>query len=109
MAGLVISDGNGGDFSVTLLDDPAWDQIERLPYLAETYAKEHGKSYSEVFELWAAWLTFDDSGEEEKCPKPPGCPQREGRITTTWYCQAPVIEKVNIVDNISGIVFLGSY
>jgi hypothetical protein len=108
MSGLVISDMGGGDFVVNLLDDPAWDQIAQIPDLVESYAKETGRTYVDVFGQWVAWLAFDDSDEEDKCPKPAGCPEREGRITHTWYCQAPVIEKVGIADNISGIVFLPS-
>lgn len=106
MGGLVISDMDGGDFAVKLLDDRAWNQVARIPDLVEAYAEEHGRSYSDVFGTWVAWLAFDDSDEEDKCPKPAGCPEREGRIVETWYCQAPVIERVTIGEDIGGIVFL---
>jgi len=106
MAGLVISNMYGGEYAVKLLDDQAWNQIAGIPDLVQAYAEKTGKSYANVFGRWVGWLAFDDSEEEDKCPQPDGCPAKVGRILNTWYCQAPVIEPTEIVEDIGGIVFL---
>jgi hypothetical protein len=107
MAGIVVDDLNGGDFAVKLVDDALWAQIQRIPEKVEKYCSEHEQRYyGQVFTEWVGWLALDDSDEEEPCPKPDCCPDREGKTLKTWYCQAPVIEDVDIDVRVFGIVFL---
>ena len=100
MAGLVIQDLSGGDFAVSLVNDDMWCQIQKVPDLIG-----EGDQYAWCFSEVVGWLVCKDS--EVPRPRVDGCPeQREGFVVDCWYCQAPVIEKVRIVDNIDGIVFL---
>ena len=107
MAGIVVSDLNGGDYVVALVDDAMWAQIQFLPEKVEAYIKKLGSGdYATVFAWWVGWLVVDDKDEEEPCPKPEGCPDREGSLVSTWYCQAPVIEPMGFNLPILGMVFL---
>lgn len=107
MAGLVISELGGGDYAVALVDDAMWAQIQRIPDKVEAYCQEHPEwYYGQVFPQWVGWIVVDDKDEEEPCPKPDGCPDREGTLVKTWYCQSPVIEPMEFCVPIFGMVFI---
>lgn len=98
MAALVITDLSGGDYAVALVGDALWHQVLVLrkeiskvePYDAEKFCK------------WVGYLVCEDPEVE----RPEGCPERDGMVINTWYCQAPVVEAVDFDRKITGILFL---
>lgn len=99
MAALVITDLSGGDYSVALVGDALWQQILAV-------REEIGKVEpydAEKFRKWAAYLACD--APEVERPDD-GCPERDGLVVETWYCQAPVVEFAEFNRKITGILFL---
>jgi len=93
MAALVITDNDGGDYTVALVGDALWRQIRAI---------RDDLDDTEKFRSWAAYLACEDPEVE----RPEGCPEREGMVIDTWYCQAPVIEETLISHKINGLLFL---
>jgi hypothetical protein len=94
MAALVITDNDGGDYVVALVGDTLWRQI---------LAIRDVQPYDAV--KFRSWVGFLACGDPEVY-RPEGCPERDGLVLDTWYCQAPVVEEAEIGHKINGLLFL---
>lgn len=90
--GLVVEDLSGGDYVIHLVSSELWQQIQGL---------RATKTYT-TFAEHVGWLCCTDPDVD----RPKGAPDREGTICRTWHAQRGVIEPVDIVDNLAGILFL---
>ena len=91
--GLVVTDMGGGDYCYSLVDGELWAQICDL---------RENMSNNEKWEECVLYLT---SFIPE--PRPYGCPTRAGRLLTTFYPNAHVIEKLDEpINNIIGVLYI---
>jgi hypothetical protein len=89
--GVVVFDNYGGDYSVHVVDEQRWNQIQSLPFSGQAYCQAVG------------WLTSD---LREETDPPNDAPVRVGSCLKEYFCQHYVIEPTDVIGAMLGILFL---
>lgn len=92
--GIVIFSLGSDDLAITFVDEVRWGQIAMIQH--------SDLGTFDDFREWAGYLTDDDYDSS----RPEGCPERQGAVLKTVFCQTFVTEHLSEVQGaVLGITY----
>jgi hypothetical protein len=93
--GIVIVGLGSDDLAVTFVDEVRWAQVSEVE-----------KAEIGTFDDMREWINYLSNENEDNDVRPEGCPERQGAVLKTVFCQSFVTELVSEVrGRILGIMF----